>query len=340
MLKKLIRQEGIYILMLIFIVLFNLASNSSFSGKKKSLSTKQVALERINEEKFVQRIKEDESLKQKLTMASSFFLIILITGIFLLIKFLQMRRQGKEAISRFLKFPKVVNWRIGDIVKVIILILFFGYLIHIFLYFFFCFFPIKLHSNLKPIISACIVDFLALFFISYFVLKKYKQKIASLGINFKDFFKKIKLGIATYITIMPILVLLIVFLGNLAQRLNYQPPLHPLVNIILEEKNIFFLIFLFLLGAVIGPIIEEIFFRGFAYPAIKKKTGIFFSIIITATFFAALHQNLFAFLPIFFLGAVLAYIYEKSDSLIPSITVHILHNSLMIMGIFLVKKIF
>lgn len=230
-----------------------------------------------------------------------------------------------------------VKWQISDVAKLIILVFFFGYLTNALLYFFLSFFSINLYPNLKPIISAVIIDGLVLFFVSYFVLKKYRQKIDSLGINFKDFFKKIKLGITTYITIVPILVLLIVFLSSLAQRLNYQPPLHPLVDIILGEKKIIFLIFLFLLGGVIGPTVEEIFFRGFAYPAIKKKTGIVFSIIITATFFAALHQNLFAFLPIFFLGVVLAYVYEKSDSLIPPITIHILHNSLMIMGIFLMK---
>ncbi len=326
MLKKLIRQERIYLLMLAFIVLFNLAIQPS---------TKQTPAHQSSS--LTEKIKAEEL--SKVSIITLFFTLILISGIVLLIRFCYLKLQGKETINKFSEMPTNINWKIGDIARVIILLLFFGYFIHIFLYLLFRLFLVNLHSNLKPIISACIVDFLALFFISYFVLKKYKQKIASLGINFKDFFKKIKLGITTYITIIPILVLLIVFLSGLAQRLNYQPPLHPLVDIILDEKNIFFLIFLFLFGGVIGPIVEEIFFRGFAYPAIKKKAGVFFSIIITATFFAALHQNFFAFLPIFFLGAVLAYVYEKSDSLIPPITIHILHNSLMIMGIFLFKGV-
>ena len=238
-----------------------------------------------------------------------------------------------------LNYTNSVKWKISDIVKLIILVSFFGYLINALLYFFLSFFSINIYPNLKPIINICVIDGLVLFFIHYFVSKKYKQKITSLGINFKDFFKKIGLGITTYIAIIPILILLIVFLSILAQWLNYQPPSHPLVDILLSEKKAVFLIFLFLLGGIIGPIIEEIFFRGFIYPAIKKKTGVFFSIVITATFFAILHQNPFAFLPIFFLGTVLAYLYEKSSSLIPSITIHILHNSLMIIGVFLVKGV-
>ena len=333
---KLIRQERIYLLMLIFIVLFNLAIQPG--NKEISTLGSNSLTQKIKAEELSKVVAENKSLKEKLSVISFFFTLILISGIVLLMRFCYLKLQGKEIINRFSEVPIRINWEIGDIARVIILLLFFAYFIHIFLYLLFRLFLVNLHSNLRSIISTGIVDLLALFFVFYFVLKKYKQKITSLGINFKHFFKKIKLGVAIYIAIIPILVLLVVFLGTLVQRLNYQPPVHPLANIILGEKNILFLIFLFLLGAIIGPIIEEIFFRGFAYPALKKKTGIFFSIIITATFFAALHQNLFAFLPIFFLGVVLAYVYEKSDSLIPSMTIHILHNSLMITGMFLMKK--
>ncbi len=339
MLKKFVRREKIYLLMLIFIVLFNLAVSSLPSSREADLASKQVLSERIQEQELLEIISQNESLRQKLMIVSLFFLLILIAGIALLIRIIWLRLRHKQIIEKFKGVSVYVKWQIGDIVRVVILIFFWGYLISVFSQLLFQPFLANLCPNLKMAINACLVDFLLLFFVCYFVFKKYKQKFVSLGISLKTFSKKIKLGIVSYIAIVPVLVAMLAFLSNLATRLNYQPPAHPLIDIIFTEKSVPFLIFLFLLGGIIGPIVEEIFFRGFAYPAIKNKTGAMFATIITATFFAALHQNLFAFLPIFFLGAVLAYVYEKSGSLIPSVTIHILHNSLMISGILLVKGI-
>ena len=56
-------------------------------------------------------------------------------------------------------------------------------------------------------------------------------------------------------------------------------------------------------------------------------------------FFAFIHQNLFAFFPIFVLGLGLAYLYEKRGTLVPSIALHIVHNGVFIGYFFLVKEV-
>jgi membrane protease YdiL (CAAX protease family) len=107
----------------------------------------------------------------------------------------------------------------------------------------------------------------------------------------------------------------------------------------MKEKNTMFLFYTSLFTAIVGPFIEELFFRGFMYNALKKFTGIFWATMLTAAVFAALHTNVIGFFPILALGIVLAYLYEKTGSLVSSITVHMIHNLSMVMFIFLVKQL-
>jgi membrane protease YdiL (CAAX protease family) len=112
------------------------------------------------------------------------------------------------------------------------------------------------------------------------------------------------------------------------------------VNVLLEEeqRSPWIVVYSVLLATFIAPILEEIFFRGFCYPIFKKKWGKNAGMIITSSFFAIIHNNTFAFWPIFVLGMALAYMYEKRRSLIAPMTLHLIHNTIFIGYFFLAKQ--
>ena len=58
---------------------------------------------------------------------------------------------------------------------------------------------------------------------------------------------------------------------------------------------------------------------------------------LTASFFSLIHQNAFAFLPVFILGMGLGYLYEKRGTLVPSIMLHVVHNTVFI-GYFFLRR--
>jgi membrane protease YdiL (CAAX protease family) len=125
-----------------------------------------------------------------------------------------------------------------------------------------------------------------------------------------------------------------------AEMLAYRPPGHPLVEIFLTEEQrapwlIYYSIFL---AVCVGPVVEEIVFRGFCYPIFKKRFGVPAGMIMSAGLFAWIHENSFAFWPIFVLGLVLAYLYEKRKSLIAPITLHVVHNGIFLAYFFLAKN--
>jgi membrane protease YdiL (CAAX protease family) len=75
------------------------------------------------------------------------------------------------------------------------------------------------------------------------------------------------------------------------------------------------------------------------YNAAKKAMGVFWAMMLTSAIFSALHTNLAGFLPIMALGMLLTYMYEKTGSLVSSITIHIIHNLAMVFFVFLAKGI-
>jgi len=153
--------------------------------------------------------------------------------------------------------------------------------------------------------------------------------------------REVMTGIVGYMGVFPIFITFLIALVVIAHVLSYEPPAHPLVNIILEEEDRFpfLIIYSVILATVIAPILEEIFFRGFCYPILKKRWGARVAMVLTSAFFAAIHANLFAFVPIFILGMGLSFIYEKRRSLIAPIALHLVHNSIFIGYFFAAKKI-
>ncbi len=78
---------------------------------------------------------------------------------------------------------------------------------------------------------------------------------------------------------------------------------------------------------LLGPILEELIFRGVLLEGLRKY-GNLFGIIMSAVLFGLMHQNIAQCLPAIAIGLVWGYIAVKSGSLIPSIFLHILNNTM------------
>jgi len=96
---------------------------------------------------------------------------------------------------------------------------------------------------------------------------------------------------------------------------------------LLQESKDPAIIGLMVFAAVIAaPICEEIVFRGYLYPVMKRFAGMWPATICSAFVFSAAHGNLTALLPLFVFGGVLVVIYEKTGSLWAPIAVHFCFN--------------
>jgi membrane protease YdiL (CAAX protease family) len=87
-------------------------------------------------------------------------------------------------------------------------------------------------------------------------------------------------------------------------------------------------IMIFLLIGVIGPIFEEILFRGYIYTTLRRYMPAYACVLLVSFLFSAIHFDFNMLLGLFIIGAVLAVLYERTGSLTPSIVTHMIWNSM------------
>jgi membrane protease YdiL (CAAX protease family) len=83
----------------------------------------------------------------------------------------------------------------------------------------------------------------------------------------------------------------------------------------------------FLAGAVVAPIVEEVYFRGFVFRGYLEQKGVLRAFAYSAGLFALVHLNLPALLPILAMGLLLALVYYRSGSIVPGIVAHSINNA-------------
>ena len=82
-----------------------------------------------------------------------------------------------------------------------------------------------------------------------------------------------------------------------------------------------------IVGVILAPIVEEIFFRGFLFQGFRQKYGWIAGALISSVVFAIGHLDPVALFPTFILGFLLAYMYHRSNSVWPGIILHFLVNA-------------
>jgi len=102
----------------------------------------------------------------------------------------------------------------------------------------------------------------------------------------------------------------------------------PIEKFMSDSKGFVFII----MGSIFfAPIIEEIYYRGFWFPILRKELGALKGIIFVSLWFGLLHGfqlggHVISIIFITFVGFILTLIRHKSESLIPSILTHLSYN--------------
>lgn len=84
---------------------------------------------------------------------------------------------------------------------------------------------------------------------------------------------------------------------------------------------------------ILGPIGEEVFFRGFAHTALRRKYGFKKGILLSSLFFGMYHVIPWQIPYAVVAGLILAYVYEKTQSIYPPILFHIINNSIAVIQV-------
>jgi len=102
-------------------------------------------------------------------------------------------------------------------------------------------------------------------------------------------------------------------------------------------------VFLALFAILVAPFMEEIFFRGFLYPALARWIGSALSILVTTCLFTLLHgaqlgYSWAALVPIFIVGAALTITRAVTDSVATTVIIHMTYNFALMAETFAVTR--
>lgn len=126
---------------------------------------------------------------------------------------------------------------------------------------------------------------------------------------------------------------IITFLVMIALGVPLENP--QLEFIIPEDISIISGIGMLIVGGIVVPIAEEVFFRGVLYKWLSERWGVWIGVIISSMIFGFVHFDIAIGVTAFVLGIILALAYEYSKSLWTSVLIHAVNNSAKIMLIYL-----
>ncbi len=122
----------------------------------------------------------------------------------------------------------------------------------------------------------------------------------------------------------------LIFVADLvAQKVLGSPASRQsIVEIFDESQTLEQRMLIIILAVAVAPLVEEFVFRFFLYGVVRRYFGRFVGLLTNSVLFAVVHAHVPAAAPLFVLGGCLTLAYEWSGSILVSMTMHALFNSL------------
>lgn len=286
-----------------------------------------------NTMEIMARLDERPELKFMLFGFAGGGLLLFLAGLPLLGWFLWQRAEGVPLMGRRDEAP--VGWGLWDVIKsaaiYFLILALFGTLAQ-------KLFPEGAAGD-PSLVIVFVSNLLLTLFIVVLAMRRGPGWRQALGLAAGGFWRRVRDGLVGYVAFFPLLIataLVAVLATHLA---GLEPEQNPLVPMVLGSDSIWFLVFLMVFGGLVGPITEEIFFRGFFYPALRRRAGRTAAVLINAFCFAALHGNLVQLAPLFGLGLILALLRERTGSILASTALHCAHNTMVLLLLLTLKPV-
>jgi membrane protease YdiL (CAAX protease family) len=123
------------------------------------------------------------------------------------------------------------------------------------------------------------------------------------GLGFRQL-KSAALAPLFYLSIVPLLLLSTAALKGLGYELPLQDSAQQFVDSDMLERVLFAM-----MAIIAAPFFEELLFRGVIFPALLKRLGLSYSIVLVSSLFALLHFHFFTFLILFGLASVFCLLF-------------------------------
>jgi membrane protease YdiL (CAAX protease family) len=155
-----------------------------------------------------------------------------------------------------------------------------------------------------------------------------------IGLRTSSVIADIGYGILGYLLIFPLQELATNVSESIFRR--YRTPVNPIEIEMAHAHGHVQVGLLFLLAVLVGPLTEELMFRGVLLQALRTRWRDVTAVVVSSAIFAAVHPTLPAgFLTIWVLGIAFSMAALRRRSLLPSFCMHALYNGLILLTMLL-----
>jgi len=171
-----------------------------------------------------------------------------------------------------------------------------------------------------------------------FVTKLHRKFIYHLPNENNDIAKDIRYGCLCFVRIIAPVMAASFVSGLVLRQFGYDVEPQEILIAFTKSDSLVINIYIAFIAIFIGPVFEELIFRGIFFPYVLKYASIPVAVFAVSAVFAGIHGHIPSFMPIFVLGCGLSLAYLKSGSIVVPITMHVLFNALNIVLLTIVTK--
>ncbi len=176
-------------------------------------------------------------------------------------------------------------------------------------------------------------------FICLLLAMKYGKKFIYNVPEMRGFFKNVGYGCLCFTRI----ILIVMFVSYLSVKFlgmaGYEVEPQEILYVFTKSSSLTMSIYIAFIAIIIGPIFEELIFRGVFFQYTLKYTSVPVAIFAISAIFAAIHVHIPSFAPLFVLSCGFCLAYLKSGSIVAPITMHVLFNAINLLALTIVKNI-
>jgi len=171
----------------------------------------------------------------------------------------------------------------------------------------------------------------------------FARRLKGFGLDLRTIHKDVLAAGVNLLCVWPLVMAAIVLttkFGKIVWGRDFEMQQHEQIELMTQYPQLSLRILIFVVAAVIAPVLEEILFRGLLQTAIRSyltdleyRQPAWLSIVMSSGLFAAAHPNAGHWPALFVLALCLGYAYEKSGSLFRPIFIHALFNGVALLTV-------
>ena len=148
------------------------------------------------------------------------------------------------------------------------------------------------------------------------------------GLNKISFVKVLIWGLGAMVPVYILLGLGSFIIQLIIPSKEQAPEMQEIVQTMISSNDITIRITILFSAIIVAPMVEEIIFRGYIYPILKRYSHRLFAGFMTSLLFAVVHGHVEGLVPLLFLAIILTFCYEMTGSILVPILIHALFNGI------------